>query len=119
MSLNLYRDVIRTFVLIGVPVGALLLRARWLSSRASGRERGTPNSFWMALLVAILYCLSLPNLIYKWSPVYAFGWPLIGVLIALGGMAMAFRAPPKQRLVLLSVNALLVILSIVSVLSPN
>ena len=102
----------------GLPAVLLLLRSWWTYRRRKSRSN-LPAALWTGIIVMTMYLGSLPNLVFKWSSAYAFGWPLFGVLIALAGVGLSFAAPLKQRLSLLAANALLIPLVILSVIPPN
>jgi hypothetical protein len=103
----------------------------WIPSAVSlssvffnGHRRGDQDSkfsspFWTALAVSILYVGAVINIWFSLSVLFMVGWPLLAIALTGTGLAFTRSAPLGERRKLMASNALLLILSLVSIVAPN
>jgi hypothetical protein len=103
--------------LLALPAAALLTRVH-LNRRRRRFIKPEPLAFWVGTLVLMSFCSWVLNIAFWWSVLFAVGWPLFAAFVSLLGILLAFAAP-VDRVKLVIANALLLVLSFSSLVSPN
>jgi CDP-diglyceride synthetase len=103
-------------LVLALPALVLLVHV-WRSRNR--RPQGQSFAWWTGLLVLASYACWFVNVIFEWSVGLMIAWPLFGIGLSLLGCGAAFFADKTQRMKLLISNALLLVLTLSSIVAPN
>lgn len=107
-------------VLLGLPACALVLFGR---RGGLGEDEKPIRTVQIAALptltVCVLYIVSIVNFSVQWSVLYMVGWPLLGIGASLFGFGLAFGVPKEERWRFILADALVLVLTFLSIIMPN
>jgi uncharacterized protein with PQ loop repeat len=107
-----------TALLVATPA-VVLLAQTYRSNRQRALKQVKPFAFWIGVSIVISYCCWAINVMLWQSVGFAVVWPLLGALLSMVGTGLSFAAARTERLKLAIANALLLVLSLASVITPN
>jgi uncharacterized protein with PQ loop repeat len=107
-----------TALLLALPAVVLLVQI-YRSNQQKTLKQVKPLAFWIGASILISYCCWAINIMLWRSVGFAVAWPLLGALLSMVGLGLSFAAAHTERLKLAIANALLLILSLASIIAPN
>jgi hypothetical protein len=112
------KKTVITSLIFALPALILLINLWWGRSRRPDAGK-VSLAFWIGVAVLVLYVMSLVNIVLSWSVIYMLVWPLTGIVLSVFGCGLAFSSDQVARVKLISANALLLVLSLASIVAPN
>lgn len=112
------KTILLTIVLAG-PACPLLVSVWRDHVRLPDRSSRTSTALFLGALVLAFHVAWFLNVTFELSAMFMVMWPLIGILLSVLGCGISFLVKNGARAKLLGANALLLLLSLTSIVAPN